>query len=237
MVVKSRRVVFASGALIAAAFVAGAPAAFAETVLYNSNFSTSNPARYSGYASVSPTGITSQGQCVVVSNPASAFGGPYASYYDHTAGDSSGAMLFFNGAGQSASAAGASIWYQDFNLTAGTTYTFSFWGSSAMGANDPTLELMVDGTRVGSMLNTSTAQWTKFTATYTPKSGTTHRFAIRDASTMSFGNDGAIDDVMLSEGGPTPVAAPLPAVAAMGTLLLSGVALGRKRDFRRLSRA
>lgn len=198
-----------------------AAAAHAGTV-FSDDFSSSlagGAASSSDYTLVGTGSHTSPPDYRVISNPGTDFTNSYASYYDHTQGTASGAMLFFDGAGS----ASTRIYDHDVNLTAGTTYTISYWGSAGGSTSVPVLDLAVNGVTLGTSLTTVSAQWQQSTATFTPTTTGLYTLSVFDANTVDFGNDGAIDDFLVTTPSPTPEPS---ALAALG---LGAAAVLRRR--------
>lgn len=188
--------------------LAGTVCSSAVTLL-SEDFSGGNPVAGTGYTLVPLGSFTGPSQYRVVANPAAAFTNGYSSYFDHTLGTAAGQMMYFDGASSP-----IAIWQNDFTLEAGQSYTFSFWGSAGNSANVPTLSLRIDGTGVGTPLAVTDAQWSLFTYTFVPATSGLRTFSIVNLQTVGFGNDGAIDDILLT----TPVPEP-----AAFSLMLAGV--------------
>jgi len=200
-------------ALSIAAGLLAATAAQAE-VIYSEDFSTSGSASGSAYTQVGQGANTSPGTYGIVSNPADAFTNPYQSFFDHTTGTSDGRMLFFDGAYTQ-----TSLWSQVFDLESGVTYTFSFW-ARAGSWNYPTIGLYVDGVSTGELLYTVLDDWTQFLYTFTPIASGQSTFMLASLPFTGSGNDGAIDDIVLSRPDQQTPANP---VSAPGSALLLGI--------------
>jgi len=197
----------------------GATAASAGAVdVLAEDFSSGNPAAGSAYTLVGAGAFTGPGQYRVIANPGTDLTNGYNGYYDHTLNSSAGRMLFFDGATRP-----ISIWQASASLNAGQSYTFSFWGSSGSVTSVPTLTLRIDGADVGTTLATAAATWTQYSYTFTPDASGVRTFSIVDLNFTEFGNDGAIDDILLT----TPV--PEPAVASLMLLGLAGMTALRRR--------
>lgn len=197
--------IFALSALTGITASVGAVTVFAE------DFSTGNPAAGTAYTLIAAGSFSNPGQYRVVANPATDLINGYVSYFDRTVGTASGQMLFFNGAnGPSA------IWQRSANLIAGAAYTFSYWGSSGSSTNNPALNLLIDGI-AGPTLPTTAGAWASMSQTFTPMTSGVRVFSIIDQNFIGVGNDGAIDDILL-----TTTAVPEPAKVA---LMLAGMAM------------
>jgi hypothetical protein len=110
----------------------------------------------------------------------------------------SGNMMVGDGNGN----ANARFWYQTINVTAGTTYTLSFyaldfWG----GASAAKLQWGVNGTKTGTISNLTTGgcnTWQLITTTWTATTTGAAVFAIYDNEISAANNDFAIDNVSIT---------------------------------------
>ena len=184
------------------------------TTIFSEDFSSGNPVPSTSYSLIDAGVHSLPGQYRVVSNPADAFTNGYVSYFDHTLATGRGAMMFFDGMGSA-----STIWSQAASLSAGTSYTFSFYSSSADTLTPPVLDVLVDGVSTGSTIATVTGMWTQFTYAYVPTTSGTHAFSIIDANLEPNGNDGALDDISLTTA--TVAAVPEPSTYA---LMIAGLA-------------
>ncbi|MFN3851730.1 MAG: CUB domain-containing protein [Spirosomataceae bacterium] len=151
----------------------------------NGNFNSGNTGFLSDYTFPSFYNVTS--------NPISVWGwAPSCTAYG-----GSGNMMIGDGNGN----ANSRFWYQTVNVTAGVTYTlsffaFDFWGGS-VGAK---LQWGVNGTKIGSVLNLSTGgcnTWQQLTTTWTATTTGTATFAIFNNEISGANNDFAIDEVSI----------------------------------------
>lgn len=213
---------------------AAATAGHAQVTLLSENFDASgNPYTPSAtaigastdYSLTTQGAFTAPGQYRIITNPSTAFTNGYTSYGDHTSG--TGQFLFVDGAGSSSTR----LWDDTLTLTAGTTYTFSFWGSSGGATAVPVLHPTIDGASLatGSDLTTVNGVWTQFTGTFTVATTGSHTLAIVDTMTPSSGNDGGIDDIRLT----APSAAPEPSDLLLLVPAVAGFALTAQRQRRR----
>jgi hypothetical protein len=196
------------------AMVASAVPASAVTLL-SEDFSAGNPVASTAYTLIAAGSYSLPGQYRVLSNPSTDFTNGYDSYFDHTVGTGGGQMLFFDGA-----ASPVAIWSGSAVLTAGVSYTFSYWGSSGNMISMPVLALSINGMDVGINLATSDAVWLNASYTFTPSTSGLASFSIRDTVLEGYGNDGAIDDITLTAAVPEP---------AMAALWLAGLAVVWRR--------
>jgi hypothetical protein len=189
--------------------------------VFTEDFSGGNPVSSTDYTLVSAGTMTEPGDYRVVNNPANPnLNNNYGSVYDHTTGDASGEMLFFDGAPSSSSR----IYYQSENLTGGVEYTFSYWQEADNMGSPPDLQAYVNGTTLlGDLQNSSSQTWAQFSANFTPGVSGSYEFSIRDANTVALYNDGAIDDVQL-------VQVPEPSVVALLSIIgMTAVTIRRRR--------
>jgi hypothetical protein len=157
------------------------------------DFSSGNPVAGTAYALVPAGSFSQPGQYRVLANPATAFTNGYRSYHDHTLGTAAGAMLFFDGASHP-----LALWSEGVMLSAGTQYTFSFWASAGGAISVPVVGLRLDGVNVGQSVTTSVASWRRFTYSFVPRTTGLRIFTIVDLNLQRMGNDGAIDDILLT---------------------------------------
>jgi hypothetical protein len=211
-----RSPIFAAGAVLFAAAVEPSRA----DVIFSDDFSGGNPANSSDYTLVAADTMTGAGDYRIVNNPADpTFTNNYGSVYDHTTGNASGEMLFFDGATNSS----LRVYYRSATLVGGVEYTFSYWQEADNLASAPDLEAFVNTTSLGSMENSSSQTWAQFSANFTPATSGVYVFSIVDDNTVVQNNDGAVDDVAL-------VSVPEPAAAAIfGISVVAGTVLGSRR--------
>lgn len=198
--------------VIVAAVLLAAPArqAAAQVTLFSETFGGGNPANASDYTLIPEGSQTLAGNYRIVSNPATSFSNGYSPFFDHTLGTAAGQMLFFDGP------SGARIFFRSANLTAGTTYTFSFWGASASPLTPPVLAAQVNGVTIGTSLATTSATWNQRIATFTPLTTGAFIFSIVDFNGDALaGNDGAIDDILLTAPAGQAFDGPEPATFAL----------------------
>ena len=178
-------------------------------VIFSEDFSGGNPANSSDYTLINTGTMTGAGDYRIVNNPADpTFTNNYGSVYDHTTGNASGEMLFFDGATDSS----MRIYYRSANLVGGVQYQFSFWQEADNLASPPDIAANANGTSLGTLVNSSSQSWAQFSASFTPVTSGTYTFSIDDLNTVVQYNDGALDDIQL-------VSVPEPSTAAIVGLL------------------
>jgi hypothetical protein len=189
-------------------------------VIFSEDFSGGNPASSSDYTLVNAGTETTGGDYRIVNNPADpTFTNNYGSVDDHTTGNASGEMLFFDGATD----ASTRVYFRSATLVGGVQYTFSYWQEADNLSSVPDLEAFVNTTSLGSMQNTSTQTWAQFSANFTPATSGDYVFSILDDNTVLEDNDGAVDDIEL-------VSVPEPAAAAiLGISVVSATMLRTRR--------
>jgi hypothetical protein len=159
-------------------------------LLVNGDFEAGNTGFLSGYT-FSPGNITFGATYDVLFNPLSAH--PLAaSFGDHTNG--LGLMLAVNGDGSP----GTVVWSQTVPVTASTEYAFSAWLASWVPASPAQLQLLINGTPLGTFMASSTAAlWEQFTTTWNSGLSTSATIEIINLNTELGGNDFALDDLAL----------------------------------------
>ena len=120
--------------------------------------------------------------------------GSFKSFWDHTSGNSSGDMLVAN----ASTSNNKQVWYNDFYVTQGQTYTLSFWLRDADYSNPSTLTWTINGSQVGASL-TANDSWQLLEVTYVATVSGFVTFGITETSQVSSGNVFAIDDVSIIE--------------------------------------
>ncbi len=166
--------------------------AIQKQLVTNGNFSNGNSDFYSDY-SYNYFNVNSNQNYSISSNP-SYLNSSMESFWDHTSGNSSGQMLVANGATNN----NAEVWYNDFYVTQGQTYTLSFWVRNAYYNNPSTLTWTVNGSQVGGSINANDS-WQLLEVTYVATVTGFVTFGIIETSQVSSGNVFAIDDVSIIE--------------------------------------
>ncbi|MBV9008173.1 MAG: hypothetical protein JO354_03255 [Verrucomicrobia bacterium] len=164
-------------------------------LIVNGNFEAGN----TGFSSAYTYGNNNPPQTYTIgNNPATAPGhyGDWASFGDHTTG--SGLMMIINGGTD----ATAPFWSQTVNLTAGQTYSYSFWGAAIQSGSGADVQLYVSGTARGSalLLNGSAGAWQRDSGTFRATSSGSVTLRLVDLNTNVAQNDFTIDDISLTGG-------------------------------------
>jgi len=114
---------------------------------------------------------------------------------DHTTG--TGNMLIANGSG----IANTTVWSQTVSVTPGPNYVFSFWEANALNAVEvSSLQLYINNVPISSIVPTSTTActWLQNTGFWNSGASTTAILSIVNQSTLTSGNDFAIDDIFFA---------------------------------------
>ncbi|MEW6676678.1 MAG: PEPxxWA-CTERM sorting domain-containing protein [Pseudomonadota bacterium] len=124
-------------------------------------------------------------------------------FNDHTSG--AGMMLLYDPPNTPSA---WRIWYQNVNVEAGKTYTFSGWGREAnsenLGYNDGLIRFEVNGDVLGTLVTVQNA-WTAFSAQYTALATGSVTLALRDMNGTTWnGTYTAIDDLAFTQAVPEP---------------------------------
>ena len=139
--------------------------------------------------------LSTEGQYALTSDPSNVHNN-FASCFDHTFGDATGSMLVVNGA----SFPDLRVWYQTVTVQPNTDYQFSVWGMSCTSNAPAQLTLVVDGNAIGNVFDLTpiTCQWDNHTEIWNSGTNTSVEIAIINQSTLTAGNDFAIDDISFS---------------------------------------
>lgn len=111
---------------------------------------------------------------------------------DHTSG--TGNMLIANGA----STANTIVWSQTISVNNSTNYLFSFWQMNALNATEVSnLQLYINGSPISTIVPTSQTAcfWQENSGIWNSMGATQAVLSIVNQSTLSSGNDFAIDDI------------------------------------------
>jgi len=114
---------------------------------------------------------------------------------DHTTG--TGNMLIANGSG----IANTTVWSQTVTVTPGVNYVFSFWEANALNAVEvSSLQLYINNVPISSIVPTSTTActWLQNTGFWNSGTATSAVLSIVNQSTLTSGNDFAIDDIFFA---------------------------------------
>ena len=170
----------------------------------NGDFSSGNSGFSSGYTYTNvppgaPCGtygiLGCEGYYDVDVNPANTHSN-FASFGDHTTG--TGEMMIVNGS----TSPSVNVWCQNINVTPNTTYQFSAWVANVDNGPSslPNLQFTINGVALGSYFSPSIngGVWSQFAVSWFSGSNTSINICLTDSSTVSGGNDFAIDDISFS---------------------------------------
>jgi hypothetical protein len=120
---------------------------------------------------------------------------------DHTSG--SGLMHLSNGSAD----INHRVWYNSISVVAGQTYTFSFWAASwgnngGVDPSVPRVRVEVNSQQIGSdfAVQATNGVWTQWSGAWTAAVSGTVVLSIRNLNADAFGNDLALDDLVLVPG-------------------------------------
>ena len=143
-----------------------------------------------------PNGLMPEETYTVISNP-SLVHPNFASFYDHTTGNSSGSMMVVNGSG----VANTLVWLQNISVNPDTWYDFSAWGATCVSQAPALLQFRLNGILLDSpfQLPNSTGEWVPFHSKWYSGTSLNAEISIVDQQTALSGNDFAIDDLKFRE--------------------------------------
>ncbi len=155
----------------------------------NGDFELGDTGFTSGYS----TGIANVGNYLITDNPQNYFG-LFSDCDDHTSG--SGNMMIVDGA----VVADQDVWCQVVTVNPNTNYYFSLWATMVGGTNPPDLFFSVDGIMIGgtSSIPLINCEWNEISQIWNSQSNTTIEVCIGNTNISSFGNDFALDDILIS---------------------------------------
>jgi hypothetical protein len=198
-------------------------------LLVNGDFSAGNSGFTTGYV-FSSNDLGPEGNYGVGTNPHNYSGITSPSFGDHSTG--AGLMMLLNGSPTSNTVA----WQESVTVLAGTTYTFSGFtrsfgmsppGFTPFDPNPADLQFRVNGVSIGTFTAPADdAVWGQFSVAWNSGAQTTALLQIVDTRINRDGNDFALDDLSVVEGGVVPI--PEPAGLAM-LLPAAGIVLRRRR--------
>jgi hypothetical protein len=167
--------------------------ASADNLLTNGDFSAGNVSVQSDYSFIASGQSTTVGTYGIRTSSTD-FNPGYNSFGDHTTG--TGYMMLLDGA-SSASTIG---WRQTVTVQPNHTYYFSAWLTSSDSSNPATIRFSINGAQIGSdlPLSATAGQWQNFYASWNSGSSASAMITIADETTVSLGNDFALDDLSFS---------------------------------------
>ncbi|WP_281558892.1 hypothetical protein [Thalassomonas sp. RHCl1] len=163
-------------------------------LITNGDFSAGNSGFTSSYTFLASGDITGAAEYAIVTDPSSAH--PLASSYgDNT--DGFGNMMMVNG-----STTTELVWAQTVGVDTNTAYEFSAYVSSWFLDVPPapaSLDFIVNGSSVGTLAAPeSLGLWLEFSVLINSGTSTSFDLEIYNLSTLSSGNDFALDDISLT---------------------------------------
>jgi hypothetical protein len=197
----------------------------ADNLIVNGNFESGNTGFTSGYA-YSPGNLLPPSTYDIIRNPVNdnQF---YSSYGDHTTG--SGLMMVVNGSLNP----GTIVWSETVAVVPQSTYTFTFFGSSAYPLSPALLDVLFNGVEAAGApftMPANAATWQQYTTTWNSGINSSLTLEFVDRNLNFSGNDFALDDIFL-EGpslGPVPEPSTL-TLLGIGIAGMAGYVWRRKR--------
>ena len=165
-------------------------------LVVNSDFSSGNTGFTSDYQFLTVTiPVGQQRTYGIVTNPNTWFAG-FAACTDHTSG--SGNMMVVDGS--TSNAGNDIVWSQTIPVTANQDYTFSYYLESVVAQNPAQIDVVINGTVVGSATAGSTiCNWVQYSYLWNSGSSTSAQISLFNRTVTSAGNDFAIDDLSFSQ--------------------------------------
>jgi len=164
--------------------------AFAQNLLLNGDFSAGDSGFSTDYFFIS-SGPSQTPDTFGIRTNSQDFNPAYTLFGDHTTG--AGLMALFDGYPTSDKVA----WLETVSISPGMEYLFSGWAASADPFNPATLRFLINGSPSSADLSlpASAGVWTNFAVAWYSGTNLTATLAIVDLSTVSYGNDFALDDL------------------------------------------
>jgi gliding motility-associated-like protein len=168
------------------------------TIILNGNFQGGTTTAANNFTTAYGPGtggtyglLSTEGQYAISTSP-SLVHNNFSFCGDHTTG--TGNMLIANGA----SAANTTVWTQTVNVATNTDYVFSFWEMNVLNTTAvASLQLFINGAPISGIIPTSTTAcvWTENPGVWNSGASTQAILSIVNQSTLTSGNDFAIDDI------------------------------------------
>jgi hypothetical protein len=163
-------------------------------LIRNGNFEQGNRGFQSSYT-YSPRSVLDDLTYAIVKNPNSVHRDA-ATFGDHTSG--SGYMMVINGG----NGIDRVIWRQSVAVRARADFTFSVWVTNWTSISPPTLEVRINGQSIGRVTARGRCgEWSELNVKWNAGKETSAAIEIYNLNPAVSGNDFAIDDVSLREGG------------------------------------
>jgi hypothetical protein len=175
----------------------------AQNLVVNGDFGNGNTGFLFGYEYVEPVAnaLVPAGVFTVIRNPAYPIvlndkGAGMFDYYDHTAGNDTGAFLIVNGAGEP----NRMVWGQRIAVKPNTNYYFSTWVSTwtPNEVSPAQLQFRINGKLIGPVFTASKTPgvWGVFEATWNSGRNQFADIYIINQNTTEYGNDFGLDDIV-----------------------------------------
>ncbi len=147
----------------------------------------------SGFTTDYSTGTADVGNYLVSDTPTDYFN-LFSDCDDHTTG--SGNMMIVDGS----DIPDQNIWCQTINISPDTDYYFSLWATMVGGTSPPELFFTVDGNVFSDTMSIplDNCLWTELSQIWNSGTNTSIEFCIVNNNISPFGNDFAIDDILVS---------------------------------------
>jgi gliding motility-associated-like protein len=158
---------------------------------YNGNFSLGNQGFTTDYNYFNPTNPSLAQRAYGIVTSANVWESSFSPCTDHTG---AGNMMVVDGS--TFNSGNDRLWCQTIPVTAGQNYTFSYWVQTVSTTNPGNLDVVINGTSVGtSLAPAGTCSWIQRTYAWNSGASTTAQICIYDRNTATGGNDFAIDDI------------------------------------------
>jgi hypothetical protein len=180
-----------TSSLVKLTLILGQPS-LGQNLLVNGDFSAGNTGFTTGYSFVS-SGISQYPGTYGIRANSQSFNSAYNSFGDHTTGN--GLMMLVDGC-----SSGTTVWSETVNVSPNVNYQFSGWAISSDAPNPAMLQLLVNGSPVGTIFDLpATSTWTNFSAAWNSSANISATLAIVDVNPNPYaaGDDFALDDLAM----------------------------------------
>ncbi len=164
-----------------------------ENLVYNGGFNLGNVGFESEYE-FTPIGTFAQGHYGIFTSPTQ-FNAGFGNCEDFS-GSNDGLMMVVDGA----TAVDVNIWCQTIDVLPGRNYDFSTQITNIFESEPSTLQFSINGNPLGDLLEVEPAvcEWQLFSEQWYSESFTSATICITNQSTIDFGNDFALDDIVFT---------------------------------------